>query len=226
MSNSPVLLHIESSSITCGVAVSIGAQVVAEFAMHKKNVHSQKLAPLVERVLAEADISIQQVEGIALSAGPGSFTGLRIGFSLAKGIAHAQGIPIMPISTLKIWAYQAGPRSGIIVPIIDARRGEIFVAQYRWQAGQLEEVVSPTLLPIEQLPRWLPEGPILLTGSDAGNIIESAELALPPGVVYQSAPYLQLWALARLGIQAFEQNTWVDVATVEPIYMRAFKGVQ
>ncbi len=221
----PILLHIESSSITCGVALSMGQQVVTEFVLHQKNVHSQKLASLIDNILSENQIKPAQLNGIALSAGPGSFTGLRIGFSIVKGLVYALNIPIMPISTLRIWAYQAGHYSGKIVPIIDARRGEVFTAQYQWQNNSLKETVAPTLLLLEQLPQWLPEGPVLLTGRDALSLLPNLQPHLSQQVDYRSAPFIQLWALAELGIQAYIHKEWENIKTIEPMYMRAFKGV-
>ncbi len=221
----PYLLHIETTGLTCGVAVSRERGIIAEFAVNQKNVHSRKLAPFVEQALEEAEISPDVLSAIVVSAGPGSFTGLRIGFSLAKGMAQALNIPVIPVSTLQVWAYSLGPRPEAIVPIIDARREELFVARFHHDANGFQEVEKPTLLPLAEFPNWLGDAPAIITGADAVRLKSQLHPLLPDSATIWSAPQPQMWALAELGYSAYLKGNWPSLTDAEPLYMRAFKGV-
>ncbi len=221
----PLLLNLETSGLTCGVALSHGDQILVEIAMHAKNIHSQKLAPFVDQLFKTSQTSPDSLQGILISAGPGSFTGLRIGFSLAKGIAHARNIPVIPVSTLAIWAFQLGPRPENIIPIIDARRDEIFVARFQHGADGFHMLQAPTRLPLPQLATWMGDDPAIITGSDALRLADKLQPIVPVNSTIYSSPAPQLWALAALGYQQFQTGKWPEYTEVEPQYMRAFKGV-
>jgi tRNA threonylcarbamoyladenosine biosynthesis protein TsaB len=223
---SPVaLLGIESSGLTCAVGISREGELLVEISANIKNIHSRRLAPFVEYVLQTANIPAGELSAIVLSAGPGSFTGLRIGYSVAKGMAHALKIPIVEVPTLDVWAYQAGVQPQPVLPVIDAHRGEIFCALYRWEEGKLRRERDYTLLSPPELPEFLP-GEVIITGADAENLQPQLEKFLPEGsrILNPSPKAPQIWALLQLGLQKFRQNLISDVDSCEPLYMRAFKG--
>jgi tRNA threonylcarbamoyladenosine biosynthesis protein TsaB len=220
-----ILLGIESSGLTCAAGISREGELLAEISANIKNIHSQKLAPFVDYILQTANITTAELSAIVLSAGPGSFTGLRIGYSVAKGLAHALNIPVVEVPTLDVWAHQAGTQPQPVMPVIDAHRGEIFCALYRWERTNLYRECDYTLISPQELPAFLP-GAVILTGADAENLQPKLKKFLPEGsrILNPSSKAPQTWALLQLGLQKFRQNIIADVNSCEPFYMRAFKG--
>lgn len=145
------ILGIESSAISAGAAVLSGGELVAEFFLCTGLTHSQTLMPLIDSVLNMAGITVPQLDVIAVSNGPGSFTGLRIGVGTAKGIAFGAGKKVVGVSPLLSLAYNISPTNKIILPIMDARRGEVYNGVYKYKNGKPVEVTLPRALPIDEL---------------------------------------------------------------------------
>lgn len=127
------LLALETADTTCGVAVWHDGGCQAEAHIHRPRVHAARLTPLIEETLAHADVAASQVEAVAVSAGPGSYTGLRIGMSSAKGFAMAVGCPLVTVSTLEAAAHALAPwvlPGDMVVAALDARRNDVFAAAY------------------------------------------------------------------------------------------------
>jgi tRNA threonylcarbamoyladenosine biosynthesis protein TsaB len=226
MSEKEVLLAIETSGDTCAVGISQTDHLLYECSISIKNIHSKVLAQLIQNGLKLTNIKAKELGCIVISAGPGSFTGLRIGYSVAKGLAHSLQIPIIEIPTTDVWAYQTGDCNEEILSVVDARRGELFAAVYRWEKGKLKtlrdcEIVQPEILPTICL------NPVRIVGSDAGKLQGEILSHLPEGSqLHHPAPAgLPVWALAALGYQKLQQKAFSDVATCEPSYLRAFRGV-
>lgn len=221
----PVLLGIESSGSACGVGISRGGQFLGEISANIRNIHSRQLAPFVEYLLQNTGTGGKELSAVVLSAGPGSFTGLRIGYSVAKGLAHALGIPIVEVPTLDVWAYQAGMQSLPVMPVIDAHRGEIFSALYHWEGEELKRSGEYVLIRPPDLPGFLNRA-ALLTGAGAAGLYPALEPFLPPGSrrLHPSPASPQLWALLELGLQKYRQNLLSHPDSCEPLYLRAFKG--
>lgn len=222
-----ILLGIESSGATCAVGVSSDNQLLLEISANIKNIHSQKLAPFVEYALQTASLQMEDVNAIVLSAGPGSFTGLRIGYSVAKGLAHALKIPLIEVPTLDLWAYQAGEQTSPVMPVIDAHRGEIFCAVYHWESGGLKLARDYALVKPETLPEFLKTAIMLTGGADARKLYPQLEAHLPPGsfLLHPSPDSPQVWALLELGFEKLCREQFADLNSCEPLYMRTFKGV-
>ena len=152
------VLAVEATGSVAGVAV-VGAlspadnpKVFAEFALdcHKK--HAQTLLPLVASMLETLEMKISEMDFIACSAGPGSFTGLRIGAATAKGLAHGAGLAIIPVPTLDALAYQVyGGEGTVVVPIMDARRGQVYGQIFRWAGDRPAAIGPPAAEDIEEL---------------------------------------------------------------------------
>lgn len=223
--NHPVLLGIESSGAACGVGISSRGRLLGEISANIRNIHSQQLAPFVEYLLQTTRVEGKDLSAVVLSAGPGSFTGLRIGYSIAKGLAHALGIPIVEVPTLDVWAYQMGMQSLPVLPVIDAHRGEMFCALYDWQGEELKRSSEYVLLRPPDLPGFLSRA-TLLTGADATGLFPVLEPFLPPGSrrLHPSPGCPQLWALLELGLQKYRQNLLSQPDRCEPLYLRTFKG--
>lgn len=221
----PLLLAIESSGLTCAVGVARGETVLAEISLHRRNVHAEQLAPLVDIALERAGVTLPDVTAIALSAGPGSFTGLRIGYALAKGLSFAAGLPIVEVPTLDVWAWQSGERTRPVVPIVDARREEVFFAVYDVGADSLSRRGEFRRLPIAELGDALPDN-ALLCGCDALTLRDSLRAVLGPACTFHepAPPGPQPWSLLALGARRLAAGDLADAADCEPLYLRTFQG--
>lgn len=133
--NSPLILYIETSAAWCSAAVSSGDSMLAEAVSQKPFDHASRLLMLIEQCLQQADIDKKELSAIAVSTGPGSYTGLRIGLSTAKGLATGLNIPLIGVDSLRILAEQAAqqmdyPKDHYWIPMLDARRMEVYTAGY------------------------------------------------------------------------------------------------
>lgn len=152
------LIALEASSENCSVAVLDGANCYAQLS-DKPRSHASALLPMLDDLLMESGISLSSVDAITLTHGPGSFTGIRIAMSVAQGLAYGAGLPVVPVSTLELLAYQATQKENFparrkqsesrpscyFVPMIDARMNEIYWATYRMDGNSLCEVSKPAV---------------------------------------------------------------------------------
>lgn len=145
------ILGIDSSGLVASVALVREDTVVAEFTVNNKQTHSQTLLPMVEQVVKFAGIELQEIDGIAIAAGPGSFTGLRIGASTAKGLGLVLDKPLISVPTLEGLAYELAEAVGIICPIMDARRQQVYTGIYRMENGELKILKDQSAMDIREL---------------------------------------------------------------------------
>lgn len=136
------ILAIDTSTDVCGVCVSVDGRCVAEYATKSPRTHTERLMAAMDLVFAHLGWPVKEIDVLAAIHGPGSFTGLRIGLSVVKGLAFALGCRVVAANALEIAARQA-PVSGLISPAMDARRGEIFTALYRKDGVDLTELIAP-----------------------------------------------------------------------------------
>jgi tRNA threonylcarbamoyladenosine biosynthesis protein TsaB len=226
-SKSVQLLGVETSSMISGVWISRNDRLLGQVSVAIPYVHSKRLALLVEQMLEHVEIAFPDLDALAISAGPGSFTGLRIGYSLVKGLAHSLNIPIVEVPTLDIWAYQEGPKSVPVLSLIDAHRDEIFYGQYRWENTDLNRISDFNLIHISELTEII-EQTTLLVGGDLVKLYEkisslkSDKIILP--LRLKSEP--ENWAFCELAFRRFMNGELSDIENSEPLYLRAFKGVK
>jgi len=145
------LLALETATNTCGAALLVDGSVVAEAHVHRPRVHARYLTPLVESVVERGDISMQELTAVAVSMGPGSYTGLRIGVSTAKGFAMATGAPLVGVPTLEALAATVLPyadEEDLICALLDARRDEVYAAAYRVRSAGLQEDKPSAVPPV------------------------------------------------------------------------------
>lgn len=134
------ILAVESSGLVAGAAVVEDGRTLAEYNINYKKTHSQTLLPMVNAISEMIGLDLSTIDAIAVSAGPGSFTGLRIGSATAKGLGLALDKPIAAVPTLEALAYNAYGISELVCPIMDVRRGQVFTALYRFTGGEMETV--------------------------------------------------------------------------------------
>jgi len=184
--------------------------------------HLEWLVPTVERVLADAGITRGQIEGLAVSQGPGGFTGLRIGIATAVAWARATGVPVIGISTLEALAATTGA-PGLVMPVLDAKRGEVAAALFRREDDQhLTRVREDTVLPPEMLGELVPGGePILLLGDGLARWPEVILRAVPGGRPAPPALWTPRAALvAALGRERLLAGQRDDPYRLVPVYGR------
>ena len=126
-----IILSIDSSTPIAGIAVADGEKLLGEVMINTKNTHSEKLMPMIERLLQELQLSVHQLDAIAVTQGPGSFTGLRIGMATAKGLVQGAGKKLIAVPTLDCLAYNLVHYPGMICPIMNAQKKQVYTALYR-----------------------------------------------------------------------------------------------
>ena len=145
------LLAIDSSGLVASVALMEDDILVGEYTIHNKKTHSQTLLPMIADMMKMSGIDKNDLDAIAVAAGPGSFTGLRIGAATAKGLAQGLGIPIVPISSLEGLAYNLQGLSDPVCPIMDARRGQVYSGIYDVSASLPKALYEDGARPIEEV---------------------------------------------------------------------------
>ena len=145
------ILAIDASGIVASVAIASEDEMIAEYTIKNKKTHSQTLLPMIDKVLKFTETDIKDIDYIAVTEGPGSFTGLRIGAATAKGLAQACNIPIVSVSTLEALAYNVFETDKLICSIMDARRDNVFGAIYVRENDGLEVIKEQAALPIEEM---------------------------------------------------------------------------
>lgn len=217
------ILAIDSATQVSSVAVASKGRLDAELTMQAKLTHSETLLPHIEEALAMASVKKEELEGIAVSVGPGSFTGLRIGLATAKAMSYALGIPLVGVPTLRALAYHF-PVAGLrLLPLMDAQKGNSYVEQYAWEHGRLIQKSAVRILSVAELLSWaeeLPDTVVFL-----GDVIEKrieGKVRLPMNVML-APPHLRMPRAANVAACGWEllQNGMVgNVMNMEPVYIR------
>ena len=145
------ILAVDTAAVTASAAVMKDGLIAGQVSFTNGLTHSQTIMPMVDYVLKGAGLTAADIDLFAASNGPGSFTGLRIGVGTVKGLAYACGKDCAGVSTLKALAHNIGPTDRLIVPIMDARRNQVYTAAYRYEGGKIAEVSAPTAMGIEEL---------------------------------------------------------------------------
>ncbi|MBQ7034037.1 MAG: tRNA (adenosine(37)-N6)-threonylcarbamoyltransferase complex dimerization subunit type 1 TsaB [Clostridia bacterium] len=210
------ILAIESSAQSAGAAVLYGDTLLSEQFVNNGLTHSQTLLPLIDAALSAAGKRIGDMDAVAVSAGPGSFTGVRIGMGTAKGLALGADLPLIPVPTLLGLAHNAAAFGGVIVPIMDARRGEVYTATYYAEGGALEEITPMRAMSLSQL---LTELDTALFVGD-GVPVHKAVIRETMGDAASFAPAHLLYHRAASVAMAARHIPPVSPHEAEPFYLR------
>ena len=215
------ILAVDTATPSCSVAVIDGEVLLAESTSLTGQTHSRQLLNVVDAVLGQAGLKIAQVDGFAVSIGPGSFTGLRIGISAVKGFAFSLKKPVIGVSSLQALAYQCEQHPYLICPIIDARKQEVYFCHFRYNDGQLEQESQERVASPAQALRGIRE-PCLFVGNGAKLYQELIAGALG-GLAHfaaESQHIIQASAVARLSLPRFTRQDTDDVRLLVPHYIR------
>ena len=212
------ILHIETATRNCSVAIAQNGQtLVCREIAEEGYSHAEKLHVFIEQTLADAGIAYKDLSAIAVSQGPGSYTGLRIGVSAAKGLCFALGIPLIAVDTLQALASRVSQTDGKIISMIDARRMEVYSAVFDASHAKIREVQAEVITPdsFSEI-----AGKIYLVG----DCLEKCKPVLTDGrfvfldeIVYPSAK-----EMGAIAYEKFQKNDTVDVAYFEPYYLNDF----
>lgn len=145
------ILAIDSSGLVATVALLEDSSMIAEYTMNYKKTHSQTLLHMIDEIIQQTDFDKNSIDAIAVAAGPGSFTGLRIGCATAKGLGLALEKPIIPVPTVDGLAYNMAGVSKLVCPLMDARRNQVYTAAYEVKDGRLVEVIKEEPMDIKDL---------------------------------------------------------------------------
>lgn len=164
-----MILGIDSSAISAGCALTDGGRLVAEQFLNTKHTHSQTLLPMVEGMMKSAGVTLDDIDSIAVTVGPGSFTGLRIGVACVKGMAMGAGKLCVPVSTLEVIAQNFAWSDCIVCALMDARCGQFYNALFRCGGGNVERLCADRALRTEEISAQLAQldGKIVLAGDGA-----------------------------------------------------------
>lgn len=218
------ILGIDSSGLVASAAVAVDDTVVAEFTVNNKQTHSQTLLPMIEQVVDFSGMALEELDAIAIAAGPGSFTGLRIGASTAKGLGLALKKPIVPVPTLEGIAYQLAETSGIICPIMDARRNQVYTGIYRMERGRLihckEQCAVDIRELLKELEQYSEEVHFLGDGVPVYEKVIKEEFKNSYSFAPAHLSRQRAAAVAVLGEQYYQEGKWEAAAEHKPVYLR------
>ncbi len=219
-----LVLGIESSTPVASVALVTDQGIMGEIILNIGLTHSEQLLPLIDDLLKQARIGMEQIEGIAVGGGPGSFTGLRIGMATAKGLAQGRKIPLVSISTLRVLAGNMETQSALVAPVMNARKHEVYTALFRFTGQEEEELVPPRAV---EPKTWAQElltfqEPVILLGDGVPAYrglwqgILGDQVFIPPPIHWQ----IRASQVAWLGRKKLMAKEFANLYSLKPVYIR------
>ncbi|HEX9151502.1 MAG TPA: tRNA (adenosine(37)-N6)-threonylcarbamoyltransferase complex dimerization subunit type 1 TsaB [Flavobacterium sp.] len=212
------ILNIETATKNCSVALAKeGKMILCKEIAEEGYSHAERLHVFIEEIIQEAGITFKDLAAVAVSQGPGSYTGLRIGVSAAKGLCYALGVPLIAVDTLKILASQVTVAKGLIIPMIDARRMEVYSAifdqKFENKRETLAEIITENSF-----------GDFSETLYFVGDCAEKCKTVLTRDnfVFLDDIKYPSAKEMSLLSFEKFKINDTVDVAYFEPYYLKDF----
>ena len=217
------ILGIESAALTASAAVVSEDLLIGEYTVNFKKTHSQTLLPMIEALTRLLELDLHEIDAIAVSAGPGSFTGLRIGAATAKGLGLALQKPLVAVPTLEALAYQLWGSDGLICPIMDARRNQVYTGIYR-MTDRTQTLMEASALELAVLIDRLNElgEKVIFTGDGIPvyrDILRKG-LTIPCAFAPAGKNMHSAACVAALGLQAYAEGKGMDAAAFEPEYLR------
>lgn len=218
-----LILNIETATRHCSVGIARDGEIIAIRESDEKNIHAAKVTVFSEEVCKEAGIKMNELDAVAVSMGPGSYTGLRIGVSAAKGFCYALDVPLIAVPTLQSMARNVSKRmneraTDLFCPMIDARRMEVYTALYNIN----NEVIKPTealIVDESSFAKELKGNSIFYFGDGAEKCRDILD---PKGMVYLEDIYPDATGLASIAHKKFLEGQFEDLAYFEPYYLKDF----
>ena len=202
-----IILAIDTSTDYLSLAILKDGRIVAKFHKKADRKHSMLLVPTIEKLLKKAKLNIKKIDCFAISSGPGSFTGLRIGVTVVKGLAYALNKNIVSVPTLDVIADNAKSFKGAICPVLDARKNKVYACLYKSDGTKIRKISKYLLLPLEELLRKLSKyDKVMFLGDTENNNFK--------GDYHPKAE-----VVARLGAEYCKAKKFVKAEDLEPLYL-------
>jgi tRNA threonylcarbamoyladenosine biosynthesis protein TsaB len=225
----PLILNLDTSTLVCSVALASGYKLTGTRESHDDKSHSRQLGIFIQDLLKENNLEVSSLDAVAVSKGPGSYTGLRIGVSIAKGLAYGSNIPLIGIGTLDALAEGAikhqeistileKNRNMLLCPMIDARRMEVYTALYTSTGQQVKEV-SAEIIDAGSYHDRLEKGQIVFFGNGAEKCRETITHA---NAIFINGIETSAEHMVPLSEKSFKQEKFEDIAYFEPYYLKDF----
>ena len=217
------ILNIETATTNCSVSVAKDGKTIALKEDYDNGYsHAEKLHVYIDEVLKEAQIERQQLDAIAVSKGPGSYTGLRIGVSAAKGLCFALDIPLIAVSTLEALAHQVKAENGLIIPMLDARRLEVYSAIFNSDYQEVR-AIEAQVLDENSFSEYLKERKVYFIGN---GVKKTMDLITNKNAVFIEEKLPSANQMSLLSFEAYKKSNIQDVAYFEPFYLKDFVAVK
>jgi len=221
-----LILALDSSTQTGAVSLCQGERIIAEYNLNLKMTHSQRLMPQVVRVMEETQMELNELDGIAVGIGPGSFTGIRIGVATAKSLAQVLEIPIVSVSTLEVLANSLVHTDKYICPVIDARRERVYTGVYKEKMdGLKQQVLSERMISVTDLVQKIGQDfneDVIFIGEaiDKYGAIIKSELGKQARFVTSTYNIPRGGILGRIGANKLKNDEGDDLFKVNPNYLK------
>ena len=215
------ILAIDSTAIVASVALCDDEKLIALYTVNNGNTHSETLLPMVESILKEAKLTPADIELFAVSNGPGSFTGVRIGCATVKGLAFGRKTPCVGVSTLEALAYNLKGSDGILCPVMNARRNQVYNALFRFEGDRLVRLCEDRAIAISELAEELSDKneKIYLSG-DGVSITASSIPEGKLGFTHPVMAHQNAYSVAMCALEAYRSKNYTTDIDLAPTYLR------
>jgi tRNA threonylcarbamoyladenosine biosynthesis protein TsaB len=218
-----LILSIETSTTNCSVSLSKNGKLLVVKEDYDKNYsHAERLHVYINDVLKYAKVSAKDIDAVAISKGPGSYTGLRIGVSAAKGLCYALDIPLISIPTLESLAHQVTTNNGVIVSMLDARRLEVYSAVFDSNYQQIRETIAE-ILNEDSFSKYLQNGDVYFIGN---GVEKTKRLISHQNAIYIDDKLPSAKELGNIAFNKYKISDFEDVAYFEPYYLKDFVAIK
>lgn len=217
-----IILNIETATKNCSVSLAKNGEVIAIKELNNGNYsHAEVLHPFILEVLKEANMTSKKIDAVAVSKGPGSYTGLRIGVSAAKGLCFSFDKPLISIETLKSLACTISIKKGFIVPMLDARRMEVYAAVFNKKKEQIRETEAE-IIDKNSFSEYLEADKVFFLGDGASKC---KEIITHKNAVFIDSKFPSAKEMAMSSYYKYKKNDTEDVAYFEPFYLKDFVAI-
>ena len=216
-----LILNIETSTTVCSVSLAKDGKVLASKEQNDGYSHAEKLSPFIKEVLDEQHNDVSDLDAVAVSEGPGSYTGLRIGTSTAKGLCYALDIPLIAVSTLEAMSqriYKQHPEIDVFAPMIDARRMEVYVALFDKENDKIEDVYAK-IIDEGSFRELLKAKKMLFFGNGAAKC---KDVLTSDNAFFRTDALASSVGMAELSEGKYKKSDFTDLAYFEPFYLKDF----
>ncbi len=220
-----IVLAMDATAVTASVALCRDDVILGEYLLNNGNTHSENLLPMTEHVLKCNGMSMDDVELLAVTAGPGSFTGVRIGAATVKGLGFGRNIPCIGVSTLDVLARALTPFSGLCVPVMNARREQVYTALFRSNGQTLERLTEDAPLALTELEtlireKRLPGESLRFCGDGYDLTMDAVGASLQAIPVPERLRYQSAYETAQVALALYAAGVRTTDSDLKPTYLR------